>query len=300
MSTLRVLAGRLAAIAAIAITASNASAAGTTLKWSIKSGETLKYSFIQTSAIKAMTSKNQEIDSKIELNVDMSWTGKSVAADGTTEVTMLVDRVRVRVEQDGQPIAFDSKDKKSGEAPETQVFAKIYEAVVGAPYTLKLSPEGDVVDVKVPEAVTAEVATSPFAQTADSGSLMTPAGLKNMLAQVFPKFPKTPVDAGSTWSTDIPLPAGLVNMKVKTDYTVGELAPTAKVSAKIDVAISTSAPKVTITLNSQSGTAKFGFDATAGHMIESTIRQSYDMTLTAGDEMVKQSVTINLALKLVK
>ncbi len=299
MSRLLVFPARVG-MAALLLLSAGLAKADATLKWTGKPGEVLKYSFTQLNDIK-FTVQGQQTSSKSELTVDLKWTIKSVALDGMLDVTQVADRVRVKITTAGRIISYDSSDKTAAGGPEVQMFSKIYDAMLGQAYTLKISPQGEMVDVKVPDVVIAAVGGSPFAATADSGSFLTPAGVKNMFAQIMPKLPKDAVADGASWKTDLTLPTGPITMVLQNTYTLGESTPFAKFQAKIDTSIKAGAEAaVTFKLNKQSGSGKFTFDTQAGRLTESSIDQSFDMTITANGMDIPQSIVLSANLKLVK
>lgn len=295
----RILRVRLALAAAIALTAPAARAAEA-LRWAPKKGETLRYALSQVFDVK-IAGPGQESSHKSELDVDLTWKIDSVADDGTIELTQTLDRARTRITAPGQALAYDSQDKKAAESPATQIWVKAYEAVLGKPYAIKLSPQGEVLDVKLPDGAANALADSPLAQSADAGSFFSPAGVKTLLAQILPKLPKVPVGKGATWDSDLSVPSGTVRIDFKTRYTLAGSGPVATIDATIDSTV-TPAPeaKVTVKVTRQDGTAKFAFDPAAGRLDSATIKQSADMTLSDGNADVNQTTEAKLTFKLVK
>ena len=196
---------------------------------------------------------------------------------------------------------YDSKDKKTAEAPANQIWAKAYDAVLGKPYAIKLSPRGEVVEVKLPDGASAALADSPLAAGADAGSFFSEAGVKNFLAQLLPKLPQDSVDKGAKWDSELTLPSGPVKLLFKTKYTLSDASPVATIDATLDTIV-TAAPeaKVTVKVTKQAGSAKFLFDAPAGRLDSSTIKLSAEMTLSDGTVDVATMTDATLTFKLVK
>ncbi len=299
MARPRPIPARLALIAAVALAAPAAKAAEA-LKWSPKPGDTLKYALAQVFDVK-VSGAGLESSNRAELDIDLTWKVVAVAPDGTVELTQTVDRARTKITAPGLALNYDSRDKKTAEAPATQVWAKSYEAILGKPYAIKLSPQGEVVDVKLPEGAETALADSPLAASADAGSFFSPAGVKNMLAQVLPKLPKGPVDKGATWDADTTLPSGPLKLVFKTRYTLTGTAPVATIDATLDTTVTASPEsKLTVKVTKQSGTARFAFDPAAGRLDSATIKQSADLTLNDGNADLAQSTDATLTFKLVK
>ncbi len=299
MPRLRISRARFALAAAIALVAPAARGAEP-LKWAPKPGESLKYTLSQVLDTK-ISGQGQEFSNKSELELGLTWRVNSVAADGTIDLALTIDRARTKIVAPGIVLNFDSQDKKTAEAPANQIWSKAYEAILGKPYAIKLSPRGEVVAVKLPDGASTALADSPLAAGADSGSFFSEAGVKNFLAQLLPKLPKDPVDKGSTWDSELTLPSGPVKLLFKTKYTLTDAAPVATIDATLDTTV-TAAPeaKITVKVTKQSGSAKFAFDQAAGRLDSSTIKQSAEMTLSDGNAEVAQTTEATLTFKLVK
>jgi hypothetical protein len=291
----------LALVAAIALAlAAPRAGAAETLKWAPKAGETLKYALSQVFDVK-VAAQGQESSNKAELDVDLTWKVDSVGPDGTIALTQTLDRARTKITAPGLALNYDSQDKKTAEAPANQVWARAYEAILGKPYAIKLSPQGEVVDVKLPEGAANALADSPLAAGADAGSFFSPAGVKNILAQILPKLPKDPVDKGATWDSELTLPSGPLKIDFKTKYTLSETAPDALIDATVSSTV-TPAPeaKITVKITRQEGKAKYAFDPRAGHLDSATITQSAEMSLNDGNADLAQTTGATLTFKLVK
>ena len=288
------------ALVAVVLIAPGARAAET-LRWSPKPGETLKYAFTQVFDIKKSQPGGQDYAGKTEVAVDLTWKVAAVAPDGTVEIAQTVDHVSTRSTGPGAVLAYDSNDRKAAEASPLRDVARSYEAVLGKPYTIKLSPLGEVVDVTLPEGVAEALAGSPFAAMADAGTFFSATGVKNLLAQVLPTLPKGPVERGSAWESDLALAGGPFVLAFKTRYTLARLSPLATIDAQVATTMTPSpGAKITIKINKQSGTARFTFDAAAGRLDSATITQSADVTINDGNAEFSQSTEATLTFRLVK
>jgi hypothetical protein len=200
-------------------------------------------------------------------------------------------------------LTYDSQDRKTAEAPANQFWVKAYEAVLGKPYIIKLSPRGEIIEAKLPEGASNALAGSPLSDpsVADSGGFFSEAGVKNLLAQILPPLPKDPIDRGATWDSELALPAGPLRLVFRTRYTLVGPGPVAKIEAARDTAVSVSPDfKVTVKTVKQSGTAGFAFNTAAGRLDSSTVKQSAEMTLSDNNIDLSQTTEITLNLKLQK
>ena len=285
----------------VLVAAGAQSQAQTTVKWSGKPGEILKYVFQQSNDIK-YTSQGQNFATKSDLNVELTWTIKAIAKDGSLEVTQIADRVRVRIVNAGRILEFDTKDKDTPSA-EVAPVAKIYGAVVNQPYALKLSPQGEVIDVKIPDAVVATVGASPLAVMADGPGFFSAKGVKSMIAQTMPTLPSTPISAGTAWKSEHSFPAGLGVMTLKYDFKTDAITP-ALVTFQSAINTSIAPPadgQIQVKVNKQSGQTIVKFAPSAGHLTESSLTQNLEMiTLNASGAEILQTNVITSSLKLIK
>jgi hypothetical protein len=300
MTALRITPVRLLIAIVFCSLGHQADGADATLRWSLKRGEKLRYNLTQV-ANRTIDAAGQKITVKNELSVDLTWVVKSVASNGTIELTQTVDRAVSKNVTNGQTLVYDTKDKAGAEVLEIQPLAKLYDALIGHPYTLRISPQGEVIDVKVPDGLAKALAGSPFAATADSGTFFTPEGVKTVLAQLLPALPRTPVKPGSTWSQELHPRADSLKMVVNTAYRVADLASLARIDAKIDTTISAvPGSGVTIKLNKQGGTARFLFDTETGRLAESTREEAYELVADDPNGEVTHSMRLTGSFRLVK
>ena len=294
----RTLRAPFALAAALALMASAARGAET-LKWAPKKDETLKY--VLTQILDNKTSgQGQELSNRAVLDLDLTWKVKEVAADAIN-LAVTIDRARTKITAPGAVLNYDSQDKKTAEAPANQIWAKAYDAVIGKPYAIRLSPRGEVLEVKLPDGAAAALADSPLAAGADAGSFFSEAGVKNFLAQVLPLLPKDPVDKGATWDSSLTLPSGPITLVFKTKYTLAETPPAAKIDATLDTTATAAADaKFTLKINKQAGQATFLFNAGTGRLELSTIKLSADMSLSDGNADVTTTTEALMTFKLVK
>jgi hypothetical protein len=300
MTSLQITPARMLMAIVLLSLGHQADGADATLRWSLKRGEKLRYTLTQV-ANRTIDAAGQKITVKNELTVELTWVVKSVASNGTIEVTQTVDRAISKNVTNGQTLAYDTKDKVGAEILEVQPLAKLYDALIGHTYTLRISPQGEVIDVKVPDALAKALVGSPFAATADSGTFFTPEGVKTVLAQLLPALPKTPLNSGSTWSHELNPRADSLKMVVKTNYKVADLASLARIDAKIDTTISAvPGSGVNIKLNKQGGSARFFFDTGTGRLVDSTREEAYELVADVPNGEVTHSIKLSGSFKLVK
>ncbi len=302
MHRFRVRAAQVVAAGLIALTLGAEAHAQTALKWKGKVGDKFKYTFNQSTEVK-FSIQGQPGSNKSDLTLDLNWAVKSVDKDGTIEFTFAAERAKMRIVSAGRILEYDSNDKDASLTPELAAFRKIYDAMLNQPFTVKMNPQGEILDAKVPDVVVAAAGNTPFAANADSGSFLSAKGVKTTFAQILPNLPKTPVSAGSTWKGELAVPpSGPLSMKLDYLFKATNVTPSlATIDGTITTSVETkSDAEVRTKLNKQAGSSQFKFDPDAGRLTESTLHQSLDMTFTVNGTETPQSIAINSSFKMVK
>ena len=301
MSRTRSFAARAGLLALLVVgPTARGGAAEATLRWKLKTGETLRYEFRQKNEIKVKAAGGQGSDNTTELTIDLTWKVKGVNQDGTAEVTLVVDRVRSEIRLGPQTIKYDSKDQAADD-PGARPLKAVYGAAVGVEYTLQIDARGRVVGAKVPAKVTEALLGSPFVATADGGSVLSEKGLMNLFAQLLPVLPEKAVDKGATWSTDLELP--VPPMRLSLSYKE-DLAAIDDATARVDAAIHTTikpdpdAP-FTVDVKKQSGNRSVTLDTKNGRVTTSTVTQSVELTLGFMNREIEQVISLEEHMKLV-
>ena len=152
----RTVPARLALVAAVLLMPPVARGAES-LKWAPKPGETLRYTLSHALELK-VKSQGQELSQKDEIEVDLTWKVASVFGPdgvGRARASQTLDRARIKHTAPGVALVYDTSDKKTADAAVNQPFVEAYRALLGKPYAIRLSPQGEVIDVKLPEGASA-------------------------------------------------------------------------------------------------------------------------------------------------
>lgn len=271
-----------------------------TLRWKLKTGETLHYEFRQTCGIKVNGADGRGTHDTSELTIDLTWKVRGVAPDGTAAIALVVERVRSEARTGAQKVHYDSAEE-AGADPAARPLKDVYGAAVGAEYSLKIDTRGRVVAAEVPAKVSEALRASPFQATADGGSALSGPGLKNLFAQLFPVLPEGPVGKGAAWSSALEVPAP--PMRITLTYR-DELAALHDAAARIDARIETvirpepdAALKVHV--RSQSGNRSVTIDTRNGRVTASAVQQSIELKLVILNREVGQVITLDERLRLI-
>ena len=93
----------------------------------------------------------QEIKTTLSQTIDRSWAVKEVGLDGVADLNQTIDRVRTKIASPIGVFEYDSDDKQEPQGPLAAGLVPFLKALVGAPFAVKMSPQGELSDVKVPE-----------------------------------------------------------------------------------------------------------------------------------------------------
>jgi predicted secreted protein len=274
--------------------------AQTTLRWKLKDGETLNYTTDMVQKQKASV-MGMEIETTMTQGMGMSWKVGAVK-DGKAEVTQTIDSFRQKMESPFAQFEFDSKEGKEPEGPIGQLIGPIMKALVGAEFTLKLDPQGEVSDVKVSQKLVDSLKQNPA--LAQLGSMFSEDGLKNMVQQGGQGFPKESVEKGNSWTKNVELkmPFGTMKMENTFTYEGPETKDDAKLEkiamkAKITIEPAEDSP-IALKIKSGDVAGTIYFDNVAGRIRRSETKQNMVMEITANGMVIETAVDQTMTMKL--
>ena len=92
-----------------------------TLRWKLNPGEVLHYA-LDTKQIANFKVTGRDKKSTRSNTINLSWTVKSVSANGDAEISLEFDRVRMRIEQPPfVPLEFDSSPEQTGDSGRVRI-----------------------------------------------------------------------------------------------------------------------------------------------------------------------------------
>jgi hypothetical protein len=311
--------GMVAAVLAVV----GPAARGETLRWKFQPGETLHYSMDQKTVTTARFPGGQENKTTLAQTIEMTWAVKGVDANGYAELTQTIGRIRDQVEGQVGSYVYDSKD---GKEPDSLIAASrlpLFKAMLGAPISFKMSPEGEPGDIRLPETLTkALTALGPAAAGAEA--LFSEEGLKEMISQAGLIFPKDDLAAGKSWTRQTknvvpPLGTLVREATYRYDGPAADAGPEAVkigLATRIEIVPEENAAPIAlanpnangIKIKSQKSQGSYTFDRGAGHLLDSTLTDLIEVSAsikvglgTASREMeVSQSTETTTVRKLVK
>jgi hypothetical protein len=286
------------ALALLFVPAPAASAA--TLRWKLKPGDAFHYLMEQTTV--TVPKRNGMDLGKITqtFTVDLTRTVKSVGDDGTAEMTQKFDRVRMKYDAGLVKVEFDStKEPDAASAP----LVGSLKAMVGAEFSFKMTPRGEMSDVRIPEAV-----VKAFREAGSRGGAadqFSEEGFKKSLVETSVTFPAEDLAPGKAWSRQlkIPTPEGAQVTQTRTytyegpDAKEGAGVERIGITSKVDLqGAATGADKPEI--KSQDCKGALYFDNVAGRMVNSVVTEKTETTLKVMDAKIDVTVDQNTTMKL--
>lgn len=286
------------------------------IRWKFKPGDKMQYA-LSNKSINEIDAGGFQLTASIKMVFDLGWTVKDVASDGTASLAQNVDRLQLRL-QLPPPIDIDFQyDSKSEATPEGQIWDRMgpmLEALKGGEFSLKVTPTGEIAELKIPAALAKVIEDQKAEAEAGGGGggggggffQMLGVGLseetiKALMAQALCALPKDDAAASAGWDHTEAMEMGPIGtMKTKYKYSLGGTEQAGgksvdKINASSEV---TFEPKededsdvdVFLELADQSGSGSVLFDSAAGRAVSSSFEQKVTME---GDFMGNEFERVN-------
>ena len=297
----------LMAATLMALTSSSTAQAQKMLRWKFKEGEKIQYALRDTSET-FIDAGGMEFGTVVKRTLDTTWTVKSIADDGTATLTQKIDRIQFHIDNDfiGE-LKYDSKNP-SEEAKESQIWTMvgpIFEAMLAGESEMKISPVGEVSEIKVAEELTKvfeemeERGPNQFASML--GISMSEDDIKNELRQSVALLPGDAVADDTEWTQEHEVsqgPLGTLKMSFKYSYDgETEHEGTSYEKIDLDVQISFEIPEdsdAEVEISEQDISGSIYFDGEAGRIAYSNLKQSLVMeAFIMGNDIIQETEASN-------
>ncbi len=249
------------------------------LRWKFKEGETLNYA-VQIKN-KILVDAGAQFDVAMDQAMDLTWKVKSVAEDGSAELTQTIDRVQLMLNTPftGE-FSYDSKSDQPGEGQVWEVVGPLMEAMIGNEFQIKTSAAGEVTEVALPEKlvnILNEQAQGAGQMLAFLGAGISEDEIKGLIHQAVVRLPDPDVSGGETWEQTLERKLGAVGKEtVKSTFTYGgpvahDLKAAEKIGVKSEVSLELAEGgevDVDIEITEQASNVDIFFDADTGRTIE--------------------------------
>ena len=266
------------------------------LRWKFTPGEKLAHNMTQDTTM-AVQVGGQAITTTMTQVVDGRWSVTGKDDQGNAQITQEIYRIQMKM-QGPQGVILEI-DTASDQEPQGAgvAIAPAIEAMAQAKFNLTVNPQGEVLEIDVPEEVRAAFQRLPGAE--QMGGMFSKEGFSNMIKQGTPSFPAEPLTQGKSWSKDYEMPmAALGAMVVSNEFTyAGQEQVDGKQLERINVEMSiqikaaeNGGPFGNITIADQKSDGVIYFDNEAGRMTESRINQAMTMQIAAGEQKFDQKI----------
>ena len=275
-----------------------ARAAAPVLRWKFTEGDAFHYQMDQKT-VTQVKGPNQDIKTTVTQTIDTTWSVLSVDKDsGTASMTQTIDRVRTKIEFPFGAFEYDSKSEKPPEGPLAAGIVPTLKALVGSRFQYKMSPQGELSDVRVPEGLIK--ALKEAGPASSNVGMFSEDGLKNMINESSLVLPKdAEKDKPWTRQTKIPSPPIGTMLLDKTYTYTGPDKEGDKITLDVKVSLEPD-PKSNfdIKLGNQEGKGTFYFDSKSGRVASSTVTEKIDMVIKVMNAEVNQSTDMSTTMKL--
>ncbi|MDG3007132.1 DUF6263 family protein [Paludisphaera mucosa] len=286
----------------LAIGLAPAARAAAPLRWKFQKGETIRYALVQKTETK-MKSAQIQGGSVVNQTSDIRWIVEEVSPEGAATMTQIIDRVRVKMEANGQaPVEFDSADKdKVPDDPRAAQVVSIFKALAGFECKLSMDPRGQIKSVTIPEK-TLEALKKSF--TGPMANLFSEESMKNMITQSGLVLPEQAVEDGKGWTDQSKLPVQqLGTIVTEKTYTVKGPVDGDPSKVRIDLSAKMAVegaanPNLSFEIKDQKNEGVFDFDAQNGRIARSHVEVRMVQLITAGANSLEQTVNNTMEMTL--
>ncbi len=284
-----------AALVLLLTTAASTAGADATLRWKFAPGQKHVYAMTQKTAMK-MELMGKPVETSYSQVTDITWEVKGVDKDGNAEMVQTIDRVKFQSMGPGGNTEVDTA--KAEDAPGTpELMTKLFRSMAGSPFTLKMTPRGEIRDLKVP----AKIVDAFKNAGPGAASLGSEEGLKNLVGQSVVVFPEGAIAPGKSWQAARKLAMPFGTMIMDTTYTLEPAAgPVENIGMDVKATIE---PKegspFEIKVTSQQTKGHYRFDNSAGSLKSSDVVQKMSMTMKVNGQQFVQYLesTVKMELK---
>ncbi|HVT29291.1 MAG TPA: DUF6263 family protein [Lacipirellulaceae bacterium] len=277
------------------------------LRWKFKVGEKLNYDMVQDMTMSVSGPQIPQMNTSMHQTMNMTWDVQGVdEKSGEAVIRQKFDRLAMKMTS---PLGGFDYDSKSDQAPTglAAMIAPMYKAMTDNEFEITMTARGEVKDVKIPPQVLTALKSSPGA--ASMGEFMSPDGFKKMISQGALVLPKDPPKKGDTWSTKVEMKNPAFGVQtVQTTYTyegMKDIKGTEyavihpKLTMKFDNQPKPAAggqpqqpqqQQVQMNIKDQSSDGQVLFNAKAGRLQSTTLKQDVTIDATVSGHTMQQKI----------
>ncbi|HLJ10135.1 MAG TPA: DUF6263 family protein [Planctomycetaceae bacterium] len=268
------------------------------LRYKFAKGEKLVYRTLHEEK-QVQTIGDQKIETATNQNVVSSRVVDAVDARGNATLKSQVVRRKMSVDGPGGKFVFDSKSSERDTSSEIGgTVTPILERLTGSEYEIKMSPRGNVLEVKGFAELIADLVKDKPGAALQAGIMADNDGAKHSEQEEVVVFSEKPVEPGDSWEESFEVELkGVGKVKGKVFYTyeaddkVGD-RKTVRIGVKTDVTVDLDVDamgaKVTGMVSTNSSEGVVQFDPAAGRVVavKHKMSMSGQLTVNAGGMVI--------------
>jgi hypothetical protein len=223
---------------------------------------------------------------------------ESIATDGTATLQQMLESVKVELSSPMRKFSYDSAAATAAGGAQGSHFidaslTSVYAAMIGEPFTLVLSPQGDVQKVEGMDRIIRKMlerlpqGPGASAVTADREQNLGDDAKPTLFAQGFVQFPNTPLRPGDTWTTTVTARNGGTTTSRVFTLQGSERAGArylAKIATKLTItpdSVAVSQMPFAVEPGQRSGEGEWLFDVDKGRLQSGTTRMTVPITMSS-------------------
>lgn len=246
--------------------------AQTTLRWKFAKDQPFVVDCTQQTEVETSVN-NKPRRAFLEMTMQLAWQVESVDDAGVATIAQSFTRLQLKTTApDAEPVVYDSASTSKPIGIAREIAAGIA-PLIGAKFTVKIDPRGNVLDVVLSDET--QQALDKLPENSQLKPLLSKDGLTNLFRLGDGQLPEKAVSAGDTWPADSETKTPYGQLKQQGTYTyVGTEAMGEKKLDKIELqstatlATSADAP-IKLQGQEQTKTGTLLFDSGAGRVISS-------------------------------
>ena len=267
------------------------------LVWKFQVGDEYHYRMTQNMDMEmSMGAADRKSETSMHQVMDMTWKVTNIDDQGVASISQLVNRVSMDMRAPGQPELHYDTDADEAAAGFAVMVDPLFKAMTAEPFELRITPRGEIKDLKIPQAFAAALKKIPGA--AMMGEMFSDEGFKNMMQQSSLVLPE-PKDLkpGHEWTRESKIEnAQIGELTTKSTYRyLGSKEVKGKPFEVFGVTMETefgAMPEgLQMEVARQDSQGEIFFDREAGSLESSNLKQDMETNISmAGQEMSQKMV----------
>jgi len=275
---------------------SPAQAAEEPLLWKFKAGDEHHFRMTQNMDMgMILGTTDRKIETNVKQVLDMTWKIEAVDDQGQATLVQSVDRVQMDMQAPGQQKMHYDTDADEAPSGFAAMLVPMFKAMTAEPFKMTITPRGEIKDFEIPAALAKAMAAIPGA--AAMGEMFSDEGFKNMIQQsslILPE-PKD-LEPGHEWTTKLQMKNAQLGM-INTETTYGYLGsrevegkPYEVFSVVMKMSFGESPGGVQVEITNHESSGEILFSREAGRLESSKMQQEMEMSITVGNQAMKQKM----------